>query len=102
MGKPVIAPRTQGILDYFDEGSLYFFEPEDVDDLARVIFEVYSSPNHREQMLKKGINIYRGHRWSSEKTRLIDLIKSLTNHNAVAKKPAAPMKHNSLRGRKNF
>jgi glycosyltransferase involved in cell wall biosynthesis len=37
LGKPVIAPRTPGIQDYFDSNSLLFFESGNSEDLAQQI-----------------------------------------------------------------
>jgi glycosyltransferase involved in cell wall biosynthesis len=77
MGKPVIAPRTQGILDYFDAGSLYFFEPGDPEDLARKVMEVYSNPFERESILQRGKAVFQRHRWESEKQRLVEIVRGL-------------------------
>ena len=41
--KPVVVPRTQGISDYFDEKSIYYFEPENIDDLAETIYRIYKT-----------------------------------------------------------
>ena len=43
-GKPVIAPRTRGTCDYFNDGSLLFFEPGNADDLAQKIEYVFCHP----------------------------------------------------------
>ena len=42
-GKPVIAPRTKGILDYFGEDDILFFEPGDAKSLADTILRARSS-----------------------------------------------------------
>ena len=40
LGKPVIAPRTQGIQDYFNSESLFFFEPGNSEELAGSIARI--------------------------------------------------------------
>lgn len=77
MGKPVIAPRTQGILDYFDERSLYLFEPGDLEDLVRKIMEVWSDPSERKRVLQRGKEVYQLYRWETEKQRFIQIVRSL-------------------------
>jgi len=77
MDKPVIAPRTRGILDYFDETSIYFFEPGDPKDLSKKILRLYSNPSESKDIVEKGKAIYRGYRWKLEKQRLVELVKEL-------------------------
>lgn len=75
--KPVIAPRTRGVLDYFDEDSLFFFEPGNAQSLRETILLVYSDPVKRHEVLERGRKIYLKHRWESERTRLVGLVRSL-------------------------
>lgn len=79
MNKPVIAPRTNGILDYFNENSLFFFEANNVDDLAKVILEVYENPQRRQTVLEEGIKVFKPHAWANEKQRLINIVKQLAS-----------------------
>ena len=50
-GKPVITSRAPGVRDYFDDDALFFFELGDAEDLA--------------------------HRWSAERTGLVNRIAEL-------------------------
>jgi len=76
--KPVIAPKTKGITDYFDEESIYFFEPEDENKLADVILKCYSDfRSNNKETLERGIAIYKKHDWKSEKTHFINLVSNL-------------------------
>lgn len=79
MGKPVIAPRTNGILDYFNENTLFFFEASNADDLAKVILEVYENPQRRQTVLEEGMKIFEPHAWANEKQRLINIVKQLSS-----------------------
>ncbi len=78
-GKPVIAPRTPGILTYFDEDSLYFFRSGDTWDLARAILHVYKRPTRRRIVLERGIAVYKAHRWEVQKEHFLELVEKLLN-----------------------
>jgi glycosyltransferase involved in cell wall biosynthesis len=76
-GKPVIAPKTKGILDYFDEESLYLFEPGSAESLADVILDVYNNPERRCSVLARGISIYKKHRWQLQRQYFVRLVTRL-------------------------
>lgn len=77
MGKPVIAPRTKGVLDYFDEASMFLFEPGDAEDLARKIHEVYMHPARAQEIVRRGREIYRQYTWQSQRMKLLALYGQL-------------------------
>jgi glycosyltransferase involved in cell wall biosynthesis len=83
LGKPVIAPKTRGILDYFDDSSIYFFEPGSEESLAQVILSMYLDPAHVQAVLKNGIEVYRRHMWDCEKRKLIELVTPLAERSAI-------------------
>lgn len=80
MNKPVVAPRTKGIMDYFDEDSIYFFEAGKVDSLTKTILDVYRNPSRRQSVLAKGVRIYNEHRWQSEKKHFVELVTKLLHY----------------------
>src|SRR5260370_8158331 len=59
MGKPVIASRLKTIRYYFSEEALAYFEPHNISDLARQMFDLYREPSRRVQLATKPINEYR-------------------------------------------
>jgi glycosyltransferase involved in cell wall biosynthesis/peptidoglycan/xylan/chitin deacetylase (PgdA/CDA1 family) len=77
LGKPVIAPRTRGIQDYFGDEELIFFEVGDANDLARKIEFAYFNPGAVEQIVQRGQQVYLAHKWSDEKSRLLNSIREL-------------------------
>ena len=84
LGKPVIAPRTPGICDYFDEASLLFFEPGNAEDLARKIEYVFFHPAETVEVVKRGQEIHQAHPWREERLRLIKLVdRVLSNDGRV-------------------
>ena len=77
LSKPVIAPKTRGIQDYFGDQDLIFFELGDADDLARQIEFAYSHPIDVAETVKRGQAVYRSHTWSRERLTLLNSIGEL-------------------------
>jgi glycosyltransferase involved in cell wall biosynthesis len=75
--KPVIAPRTQGLLDYFDPEDLVLFELGDADDLASKIAYVFLNPQEIARILERGQKAFRRYRWSTERLRLVARVESV-------------------------
>jgi len=73
--KPVIAPSTFGIKDYFDEDSIFFFKAGDYRDLFNTLIESYNNDDKRKRVLEKGKTIYMKYRWELQKKMFIDLIE---------------------------
>jgi glycosyltransferase involved in cell wall biosynthesis len=70
MDKPVIAPNTAGVRDYFDADSLFFFEPGDAQSLCAAIRSAHGDPERRARVLAKGVEVFRRHQWALEKRKL--------------------------------
>ena len=77
--KPVIVPKTTGILDYFDEDSINFFKAGDAKSLADAIYKIYKDPLGQNKALEKGIRIYNQYLWKHQGAHFIDRVKRLTN-----------------------
>lgn len=77
LGKPVIAPRSAGVCDYFDEDSLIFFELGNPEDLAQKIKYVYSHRSEVAEIVGRGQHVYREHPWAVQQQRLIEVIAGL-------------------------
>lgn len=75
--RPVIAPRTQGIRDYFSDDQIIYFEPGNAADLAARMLWVWEHPAETQEFVRTGIDIYRHHLWSQEKGRFLRLVSSL-------------------------
>jgi len=82
MGKPVIAPNTSGIRDYFGAESLFFFEPGDARDLARAMELVALHATETREVAKRGQEVYLNHTWQNEKESLVSLVAELVGHRA--------------------
>ena len=77
LGKPVIAPRAAGILDYFNNESLLFFELGNSEDLARKIEYVYFHPSEAVEVVKRGQGVYLAHTWRQERLSFVNLVGEL-------------------------
>lgn len=77
LGKPVVAPRTSGIEDYFGAHSLLFFEPGSADDLARMIVYAVEHPQQMTACAARGQQIYQVHNWQQERATLVNLVANL-------------------------
>lgn len=77
LGKPVIAPRTLGIEDYFTPESLLFFDSGDAQGLAKKFEYVFNHPAEVFETAKNGQQIYMGHTWEMERETLIDRVAGI-------------------------
>ncbi|MGB8030187.1 MAG: glycosyltransferase family 4 protein [Terracidiphilus sp.] len=77
LGKPVIAPRTPGITDYFDSDSLIFFEPGNSEDLAKRIEFACSHPGEARAIAERGQAVYLRHTWQQEREKLLTAVSTL-------------------------
>ena len=77
LGKPVIAPSTSGIKDYFSKDSLLFFEPGDFKDLAKQIEYAFVHPNELFEIARRGQQVYLEHTWERERETLLTRIHGL-------------------------
>ena len=72
--RPVLAPDTGGIRDYFDDDRMLFLEPGNVQDLAEKIIWVYVHQFQTSQFVRAGNAVYQEHLWQREKSRFLKLI----------------------------
>ncbi len=76
-GKAVIAPRAQGIQDYFGPRDMLYFELGSAEDLARQIEYAFFHPDEVEQIVSRGQDVYLAHRWRREKAGFINAVAGL-------------------------
>ena len=79
LGKPVIAPSTPGIRDYFSKDSLLFFEPGNPGELAQQIEYVFSHPREVFEIVRRGQKVYLEHTWEREKQTLLGRVSEILN-----------------------
>ena len=79
LAKPVIAPATPGIQDYFSKESLLFFEPGNPGDLAQQIAYAFAHPAEVLEVVRKGQEVYLQHTWERERNTLLDRVSEILN-----------------------
>lgn len=77
LGKPVIAPATSGVQDYFDKESLLFFEPGDASHLARQIEYAFFHPREVLEIVKRGQRVFQEHSWEQERETLVSRLSDI-------------------------
>ena len=75
--KAFIVPRTKGILDYFGDDDIFFFEPGNVRSLADTIERVRSDAALRARVLSRGAKVYRRHSWKNERRNWLAIVRAL-------------------------
>ncbi len=85
LGKPVIAPRAAGILDYFDESSLVLFDLGDPEDLARRLEYVWAEPEKTSEIVGRGREVYQAHMWTRERQVFLGLVAGLLSGSEMAR-----------------
>jgi len=78
MGKPVISSRLRAIRSYFSEQALLFFEPHNVEELARQMVRACSDPVIRTSFAARAREEYMPLRWELMKQRYLDMVGTLT------------------------
>lgn len=71
--KPVIVPRTKGIIDYFPENSIFYFDPLRANELSKIIFNIYINKESLRNIIEEGYKIYQRNTWQQQKEVLLKL-----------------------------
>jgi glycosyltransferase involved in cell wall biosynthesis len=77
LGIPVICSRIGAMRHYFCEDELFFFNPDDVNDLARAIRELLSDPIAAEQRSIRSQQKLRQLDWSMQRGVLVRTVECL-------------------------
>jgi glycosyltransferase involved in cell wall biosynthesis len=86
IGKACIVPNTRGIREYFGEHDAVFFEPDSAISLARAIEWAYQDPAQIDTITQRGREIYKQHRWLSEKCSFLNILEQLLLSRRVRKR----------------
>ncbi len=87
MHRPVIAPGTKGIRDYFGPEDIVLFEAGSVEDLAQRIRWVHDHREEVAQTIERGREVYRRNLWSAEKARFVKQVSELVTENGGSRPP---------------
>jgi len=74
LGVPVVAPRLDVIARYFDDTMVRFYEPENVEQMAESIVELFHGRAERERLARNASGFYYKHNIKAQADRYLDLI----------------------------
>jgi glycosyltransferase involved in cell wall biosynthesis len=77
LGLPAIAARTTAIEAYFSDSMVEFFEPGDVDDLARCIRMLYKNPERMAELSKGSKKFNERYNWAKISAEYVALVERL-------------------------
>lgn len=77
MGTPTVVARTPGVARYFDDETVEFFTPGDVDALAKAIRRLYEDPVRRSELRRAAGDFNRRYDWSASSERFVATIDQL-------------------------
>ncbi len=77
--KPVIAPKSSGVTEYFGPKELVLFELGSADDLAAKIEYVFRHPEEVAKIFQRGQEACLKYKWSDERIRFVSLADRLLN-----------------------
>ncbi|MDY7036591.1 MAG: glycosyltransferase family 4 protein [Thermodesulfobacteriota bacterium] len=78
-GIPIIASKTQVDEYYFNDSMIMFFEPENVEELARCIIKLHKDPKKGQSMAQNAKKFIANNNWGVKKHIYLDLIDFLTD-----------------------
>lgn len=77
LGMPAIASRTSAIQAYFSDTNAEFFEPGNVDDLARCITNLYHNPEFMTALARGSQNFNQRYNWAKISKDYVSLVDRL-------------------------
>ena len=80
LGVPLLLSATKIDRYYFNDSVVRFFEPENVDDLAEKIVELYNSPEQRQTLAANALEFVEQYKWKNNKHLYLDLVDSLVGN----------------------
>jgi len=76
-GIPVIVSRTTAISAYFPDEMVEYFEPGDVEELARCILHLYKNPLRREELGRAILLFNDRYNWANESASYVSRVEDL-------------------------
>ena len=74
LGVPVVAPRLAVIARYFDDTMVRFYEPENVEQMADSIVELFHNREERERLARAASTFYQKHNIKAQADRYLNLL----------------------------
>lgn len=78
-GLPGLISRLKAVEAYFNEDSLYFFEPGNAQSLAEGILDLHQHPDKRRRLVENSQRLYEQYKWDSQKEIYLSVYRDLLN-----------------------
>lgn len=101
LGIPIIAARLEAIEYHFAESAIRYFEPDNAEDLAKAIQELYFHPEIRARMVENGSRAVEAFAWEIQRSQFynaVDTLLGVTTDIASTCKPATGVKKAFISG----
>jgi glycosyltransferase involved in cell wall biosynthesis len=76
LGVPVLVPRLAVIDRYFDDSMVQYYEPENVEQMADGIVELFNDPEKRARLAHNAYSFYEKHNIASQADRYVQLLNA--------------------------
>jgi glycosyltransferase involved in cell wall biosynthesis len=83
-GIPAIVARTEVISRYFADDAVEFFQPEDIQDLARHICRLYHDEDRRKQLALNSDAFNSVYNWALQKRAYVRFVEQVANGRGLA------------------
>jgi glycosyltransferase involved in cell wall biosynthesis len=80
LGIPSIAARTQATAAYFDETTVQFFTPGDVEELADCILRLYHDRDRLATLARNIVKFNEQYNWPDQRANYLQLVDQLLEH----------------------
>jgi len=77
LDKPVVVAANSSVQAFFDDYSVKFYQPDNEQDLAQSILELYRNPDTMANLAAGGSAIYDKYRWSNTKYQYLKVFDEL-------------------------
>jgi len=77
LGKPTVASALPSLVATFDGTCLSYFHPDDENELAAQVLELYRSPEKRDKLGRQGRELYESCRWKVMKQEYLKVYEEL-------------------------
>jgi glycosyltransferase involved in cell wall biosynthesis len=77
LDKPVVVAATSSVQAFFDDNSVKFYQPDNEQDLAQCVLELYRNPDIMANLVASGSAIYDRYRWSNTKYQYLKVFDEL-------------------------
>ena len=80
MGIPVVATRLRILEAFFDDSSIFFFSPGDIDQFSNQVISLYRDPGLRNRFIRNADEVFTNkYLWKDEFIRYLQLVNRLVS-----------------------